>query len=217
MRTQLALILAVLPLLTFAQSEWKFGLNGGIPYNFPMPLLIKQEGYATIHTWARYFSEPFTLPVYWTIKLLRQSGSTNHELELMHHKLYLRNKPDDVQHFGISHGFNLLFFNRGSEKRQFTHRFGGGIIIAHPESEIREKIFGDAADPYDMGYYITGPAVQYSINKLFPSNSKIQINTELKLLAAYSYTPIADGKAHVIYLGLHLIAGLQGRIYQTGK
>ncbi|MGC8803817.1 MAG: hypothetical protein ACP5PS_08640, partial [Bacteroidales bacterium] len=138
-----------------------------------------------------------------------------HELELMHHKLYLRNKPVDVQHFGISHGFNILFFNRSTEKGQFTHRFGGGIIIAHPESEIRGKQFGNAVDPYDMGYYITGPAVQYSLNKLFPSNSIIQINTEIKLLAAYSYTPIAEGHAHVFYLGLHLIAGLQGRIYQT--
>lgn len=209
MKVTLFLFISVLPLLSVAQSTWRIELNGGLPYNFPTPLIIKQDGYTVIRTWARYYSEPFTLPVYWDIKLSRQKGSIAHELELMHHKLHLQNKPDEVQHFGISHGFNLLFFNQCMERKHFALRYGGGIIIAHPESEIRRKKFGDAVDPYDLGYYLTGPIVQLAIGKSLFGKQRFRLHSEAKLLAAYSHTPIAEGKAHVWYAGLHLLFGIQ--------
>lgn len=213
----LFIIVGCIPTLVFAQKTWQLEINGGLPYNIPMPLIIKQSGHPTITTWARYYSEPLRLPVYWDIKLLKQKESVVYELELMHHKLYLQNNPPDVQHFGISHGFNLLFFNRSDIKKQYTFRYGGGVIIAHPESEIRGKKFGDAVDPYDLGYYITGPVVQVAISKYFLSAQRIRINTELKLLAAYSHTPIAEGIAHTFYMGVHLVAGIQGVLFFKEK
>lgn len=205
------------PLLSFAQTNWYIEINSGLPINIISPLIIKQKNQPTIRLWARYYSEPYTLPVYWDIKLSRKKSSTFYELELMHHKLYLQNKTNEIQHFGISHGFNLLIFNTVKETKHFISRWGLGIVIAHPESEIRGKRFGDAVNPYDLGYYITGPVIQYAISKPFIFTSRINLNTELKLLATYSYTPIAEGYAHVWYMGIHLLAGLQGLIYQSSS
>ncbi|MCX7986461.1 MAG: hypothetical protein N2662_05940 [Bacteroidales bacterium] len=201
--------------ILYAQVSWKIEINGGLPINFPSPLIIKQSGYPVISTWAKYYSEPFKLPVYWDIKLNRLENKVGYEIELMHHKLYLKNKPNDVQHFGISHGFNLLFVNRIIECSFYTLRLGAGAIIAHPESEIRGQTFGDAVDPYDMGYFITGPTVQIAFSKYFGVLQRLRLNTEAKLLVAYSHTPIARGKAHVWYAGVHLLAGIQGLIFDN--
>jgi len=209
MKTVMLITLLVVPLISIAQTIWRIELNGGLPYNIPMPLIIKQHGQPAINIWARYYSEPFTLPVYWDIKISRQKGTVAYELELMHHKLYLQNKPDGVRHFGISHGFNLLFLNQSQEREHFTLRYGGGIIIAHPESEIRGKKFGDAVDPYDLGYYLTGPVAQLAIGKSFRAIQRIRLHSEVKLLAAYSHTPIAEGKAYTWYAGFHLLFGIQ--------
>jgi len=190
-----------------AQSRWSLEAHGGQAFNIPMPLQISQKNYPDIKLTARYRAESFTLPVYWDLRLSRWKNEKSWELELIHHKLYLDNATPEVPKFNISHGFNMLMVNRGFDKQKFRYRGGVGIVIAHPESNIRGKTFGDSADDFDMGYFISGPLLNLAINKPIRLSDKFYLNTEAKTTFAYSYTKIADGHAHVYNLALHIVVG----------
>lgn len=173
-----------------------------------MPLVIKQQNYPDIKLTARYHTEVFTLPVYWDMRLSRWQNKKSWEFELIHHKLYVNNTTLEVQKFNISHGFNMLFLNCGFGKKKFHYRFGAGIILAHPESKIRGKEFGDADNDFDMGYFLAGPIINLAIGKHFRMNNHFFINAEAKTTLAYSKIRIADGQANVYNVALHLILGV---------
>ena len=107
---------------TQAQSRWSLELHGGEVYNVPMPLSIFQDGYPELKLTARYNTEPFTLPVYWNIRLGRWQNGKLWEVEIIHHKLYLDNTTSEIRKFNISHGFNLIMLNRGFDKKLFRYR-----------------------------------------------------------------------------------------------
>lgn len=190
-----------------AQSRWSFELHGGEVYNLPLPLLIRQEGYPDINLTARYRSESLTLPVYWDWRISRWHKNKGWEFEVIHHKLYLDNVTGEVQKFNISHGFNLLTVNRGFEKRAFRFHAGAGIVLSHPESNIRGKEFGNTGDDLDMGYFVSGPVVNLAIGRPFRFGSRFYINTEAKTTLAYSHIRIAQGDADVYSIAFHLILG----------
>ncbi len=203
--------------VTPAQSRWSFELHGGEVYNLPMPLIIRQQGYPDIKLSARYSTEALTLPVYWDIRFGRWQNAKSFELELIHHKLYLDNTTPEVQKFNISHGFNMLMLNRGFEKKSFRYRAGAGIVLAHPESKIRGKEFGDSIDDTDLGYYISGPALNLAISKPFYLGSRFYINAEAKTTLAYSYIKVAQGNADVYSVAFHLILGLGVNFMKKGN
>ena len=88
-------ILFIVPFFIFAQTAtreqscWSFELYGGEVYNVPMPQTISQDGYPDVKHTARYNTEPFTLPVYWDMRLGRWQSNKMWEVEIIHHKLYL--------------------------------------------------------------------------------------------------------------------------------
>lgn len=193
---------------SFSQSGWSFELHGGEVYNVPMPLTIGQEGYPGLKLTARYTTEPFTLPVYWDMRLGRWQNSKCWEFEVIHHKLYLENTTAEIQKFNISHGFNMLFLNRGFDCKTFRYRTGIGVVMAHPESNIRGKEFGSSVDNYDWGYYLSGPVLNLAIGKPFRINDRFYLDLEAKTTLAYAHVKIADGHANVYNLALHLILGI---------
>jgi hypothetical protein len=50
---------------------------------------------------------------------------------------------------------------------------------------------------------------QLAIGKSFRAIQRIRLHSEVKLLAAYSHTPITEGKAYAWYAGFHLLFGIQ--------
>lgn len=73
----------------------------------------------------------------------RWSGRTAWEAELVHHKLYLENPPPAVQHFEVTHGYNLATANRAwATDRRTVLRVGVGLVIAHPEGRVRGRTPG---------------------------------------------------------------------------
>jgi len=74
----------------YAQATWSFDLNGGAAGNIPMSLTIKQQDYPDISLTAKYYTEPFTLPVYWDWRFSRWKNERGWEFESIHHKLYLK-------------------------------------------------------------------------------------------------------------------------------
>ena len=191
-----------------AQSRWSFELHGGEVYNLPMPLKISQHGYPDIKLSARYFTEPFTLPVYWDIRLGRWENEKLWEFEVIHHKLYLENTTSDVQKFNISHGFNMININKGIEIKNFRFRAGAGIVLAHPESKIRGLEFGSTGDDFDLGYFISGPVLNLSISRPYYVGNRFYLNAEAKTTIAYSNIKVAQGNADVYHIAFHLILGL---------
>src|SRR5690606_27263758 len=119
-----SLLLISLPLVGLAQlklkphhnqSRWSLEYHFGGALNMKLPLTIVQDGYPDIYiAKADFASESFTGPHYWNWKAAKWFGKHGITIEGLHHKIYLRNKPDEVQRFGISHGYNMciLSYNR---------------------------------------------------------------------------------------------------------
>lgn len=182
-------------------------MHGGQVFNVPMPLIIRQEGFQDIKLWARFDTEPFVLPVYWDWRFSRWEAGKAWEFEVIHHKLYLSNTTPEIQKYNISHGFNMLMFNRVFQKKFVRVRVGAGVILSHPESKIRGLEFGDTGNEMDMGYFISGPVVNFAVSKPFYLGSRFYINAEVKTTFAYSSIEIANGNSDVYNLAFHLNLG----------
>jgi hypothetical protein len=204
----IGLICSLLFLNSQAQSIWSFEIHCGEVYNVPMPLTIRQDNYPPIKIQAKFESEPFTLPLYVDSRVIRWKNKKSWEAEFLHHKLYLQNTTPEVEKYNISHGFNMLMVNRGFDHEKFQFRFGAGIVLSHPESIIRGKEFGDSENNWDLGYYISGPAINLSLGKQMHLSKRIYINAEAKATLAYGRIKIADGNSDVYSLAFHLILGI---------
>jgi len=191
-----------------AQSRWSLELHGGEVYNVPLPLTISQQGYPDIKLTARYNTEPFTLPIYYDGRISRWQDGKSWELEMIHHKLYLDNTTSEVPKFNISHGFNLFFVNRGFERKSFRYRAGAGVVVTHPESNIRGREFGESTDDNDMGYFLSGPAINLAVNRPFYLGKRFYINAEAKTTVAYGSVKIAQGRSDVYNIAFHLLLGI---------
>ncbi|HON71632.1 MAG TPA: hypothetical protein PL153_11265, partial [Tenuifilum sp.] len=82
-------------------AQWYAEASGGGVYNLPMPLTIYQDGTPAIRMTARFKTEPFTLPVYWDVRLGKIVGKRIFETEVIHHKLYLKNTTAETIYFVI--------------------------------------------------------------------------------------------------------------------
>ena len=199
-------LVAVFTLLGFLaqgqKASWSFELMGGLPYNLPTSLTIKQQGEPSLRLNARYSSEPFVSPGYYIYRVTRWQENSSWELEFIHHKLYLDNRPDEVTFFHISHGYNMLMVNRAYkkpifEKHSFLFRLGAGIVIAHPENMVRGMALDESGGIGSSGYYISGPVLNVAVAKRFYLVKRLFIITELKFNPSVSWVPVADGRATV--------------------
>lgn len=192
-----------------ANCQWFVNANGGVVYNVPLPLKIYQEGYPAIKMDAQFRTEPFTLPVYWVVQVGKEIKNNQFaSIELIHHKLYLNNTNSAVNKFNVSHGFNMLIANYGHSWNKYSASIGLGFVIAHPESRIREMEFGNSADDWDMGYYITGPVLSASACRFFTLTKAIYFNIGTKTTVSVAKVPVSKGYARFTNLALHLNFGL---------
>lgn len=198
-------ILFIVPFFIFAQTAtheqscWSFELYGGEVYNVPMPQTISQDGYPEVKLTARYNTEPFTLPVYGDMRLGRWQSNKMWEVEIIHHKLNLENTTSEIQKFNISHGSNLIMLNRDSGKKMFRYRFGTGMVLTHPESNIRGKVFGHSNDDKDLGYYLSVPALNLAVGKYFRISNSFYFDVESKAICVYTRIKVANGHADVYH------------------
>jgi hypothetical protein len=194
-----------------ALAEYSFEVFMGTQFNLRTPLTIEQKGEEKIEIdSAEYDSEAFTgfnSPYYaWRIGLWDNNRAW--EFELVHEKLILKNKPDEVQHFEISHGYNLITINRAWAYPKFIVRVGGGIVLTHPETTVRNKDKG-YHDEFPEGFYVSGPTAQVAVGKRFGLWRGLFGVLETKFTASYAKdVPIADGDADVPNAAFHVLFGL---------
>ena len=48
-----------------------------------------------------------------------------------------------------------------------SSRVGAGIVLTHPESQIRDYEFGSSDDDFDLGYSVSGPVITIAIGKSY--------------------------------------------------
>lgn len=208
------LFLAVCPLIAEAGQSYSVEIFLGEQFNIPTPLTIKQKGEETIKVdWARYESDAWTgfNSPYYIWRVGRWEEDRAWEIELIHQKIILKNKPEEVQHFEISHGYNLITINRAwrlSQYHDLIWRIGAGIVLTHPESTVRHKEKG-YDESFPNGFYISGPTAQVAIGKRINIWKGFFGVLEAKLTASYATrVPIANGYAEVPNAALHYLFGI---------
>jgi hypothetical protein len=99
------------------------------------------------------------------LRIGKWSGDSAWEFEDMHHKIYLTNTTPEVEHFSISHGYNLFTINRAwRTQHQYIWRVGLGLVVAHPESTIRGQTWDEGGGTLNQGgYYIAGPTAMVAL------------------------------------------------------
>jgi len=208
-RPLLLLILILLPVAQgLAQTRWTAEFNVGLPWSVPSPVWIAQKGEPGLTVQARWSAQAFELPLNWMWRIGRWNGNRGWEFETIHHKMVMINRPEEIQWFGITHGFNTLTINRAWESGHWVIRAGAGGVLAHPESTIRHQAFNEQSGLFNLGYYLTGPLLLGSVARPVRLFRFLQLNLEGTFTAGYAKVPIAGGTARTIAVAFHLHAGI---------
>lgn len=178
-----------------------FEVLSGDAYKFKTPMRVEQTAQPDLHFDAKFSTKPFESPLYYDIRFAKWNGDKGKELELIHDKLFLTNGPVDIQHFEVSHGFNMLMMNEAWKSNGLIFHFGAGPVIAHTESTIRDLHL-------NHGYQLSGAAIQFAVGKQFKISGNLFGTLEAKAIAGYARVGIADGHATVSDLGLHGLFGI---------
>lgn len=216
MRNIILLILVLVSIRSFSweylphekRPRWSFDYNFGGVYNFRLPLTIIQEGYPDIFIEkAVYETEPFTSPHYWDWRFTKWFNNFGISFEGIHQKIYLKNKPAEVQRFGISHGYNMCVFNYVKSFRYLNLSLGLGSVLMHPESTIRGMKYPEGPGFDIHGYVLRGYVINIGIAHQVRLWGRYFINTEAKLTISQANAPIVNGYAKVNNVAFQLIFG----------
>jgi hypothetical protein len=214
MKHPLSLVLLAivsLPRPAAAAGGWAFQASAGAAVNLETPLTVRQAGEPDLDLDGDYETRPFESPLYYMLRAGRWRGSAGWEIELIHHKLFLRDPPPEIHDFSISHGYNLVTADRAWELRRLILRAGAGVVVAHPESTVR----GRTLDPEDTnlggGYHLTGPVLQLAAEKRVDFGRRWFLGIEGKVIGARAVVPVAGGDAEVPNVALHALVGLGWR------
>ena len=193
-------------------------LMSGIPLNVALPMVVSQQGEQDIRIKKAHFaSDPFLSPIFWDWQIQYNKDSLNgFSIESIHHKLFLKNKPPEIERFGISHGYNYIFINRFFSRGNpdLKLNFGLGTVLAHPESTVRGKQFYQHNGLINWGYYFNGWAVNGGMSyqkKLFGRFFAI---VHGKCCFSHSKVPIMDGSARLWNLSFMLTFGLKYEMWK---
>ncbi len=212
-----AMIPAVLVGLTFlwagpagadAGGRWAVEFHLGGALNLPLPLMIRQDGHDDLAFRSRWNTRALELPLYYVGRLVNREGDRGWALDLTHHKLYLVDPPDPVQSFAVSHGYNLLMLHRLAEHRGRRYGLGAGLVIAHPESEVRGQRLAERGGLFRSGYYLSGLTVGALASWLPARRCGLYPAAEARVTTSYARMPVARGHARVPNVALHVTVGM---------
>ena len=148
-------------------------------------------------------TKPFYEAPYYSIRV----GHGRWDVELIHDKMYLMNPVPPIEHFEVSHGYNLLLLNRAYGDGPITWRTGLGIVVAHPESTVAGQKLGYGYELMN-GFHISGPAGQVSVAYTHDLRGPFFLTVEAKGTVAWAKVPVYNGWATVPHAAAHLLAGI---------
>lgn len=190
-------------------AQWSAELFAGTAWSLPSPLAVRQPGQPELRLRARYDTHPFSGAPYYAWRAARFAGERGWEIEQVHHKLHLANVSPAIEHFEVSHGYNLLTLNRATRTRSGDWRLGLGMVVAHPEGRVRGAPVGPVASLLGGGYHLAGIASQLAVSRPLALGRGFALVPELKLSGSWARVPLAGGgSATVPCVALHAHAGL---------
>ena len=200
-----AVTLAIWLVPANARAQVTFEYFMGTAVNLHTPLTIEQDGYPDISFTAHYSVRPLADRLYYAARIgfWNRDAGAGWVFELLHHKLYLENPPPEVQHFEVTHGYNMFTLNRGWRLDKFTVLAGGGLVIPHTNSQVR-----GLGRSIDAPYTLAGVAFQGAANRRFDLANWLFVTAEGKITAAWARVPVAEGRATTPNVAFHALAGV---------
>lgn len=151
---------------------------------------------------AEWETRPFDDAPYYAARVALWSGRRGWELQLLHHKIYLTNGPPEVEHFEVSHGWNLITLQRAGRGRILDWRAGAGAVVAHAEGRIR----GRDVDTGD--YHLSGAGALVGVGRSFAISRRFFANAEAQVSLSWARVPIVTGHARTVNVAFHALFGL---------
>ena len=152
-----------------ASDGWYLHSNWGYMHSINSVLSVHSTDGDIVHK-SEWESKAFKDSPYYTARIEHWNGDQVAGIEWVHHKIYLKNNPSTITDLSISDGYNMLFYNRGIRSDNLIHKWGLGIIMAHPDVTLqgRSRFWNDGGI---SGAYFAGFAAQYSVETWFLRNS----------------------------------------------
>ena len=198
----------LLPATARAQASWRIEGFGGSALSLPSRLTVRQEGEETVRMRARWETRPLADAPYYAYRVERWEGDAGWAVELLHHKVYLRNETEVVEHFEVSHGYNQLTLARAWGAGRTMTRLGAGVVIAHPENTIRGRPLDEERGLLTEGYHFAGVAAQGARGVRLRLAGRLALVAEAKVTAAWARVPVDGGSADVPNVAAHGLVGL---------
>ena len=113
------------------QNRWIIEWLAGDAFCFKTPLTIKQSGYDNIKLTAKYKTNSFKQPIYYSIRFSKWNDKRGWEIELIHLKIELVSRPPEIQKFEISHGY------RAYRNKTYTYSRGNSGLSGSIKNNCR--------------------------------------------------------------------------------
>jgi hypothetical protein len=192
-----------------AKADFLIELFAGTAHNLDSTIKIYQSGQPTLVHQADWCTCPLEQAPYYSVRVGWWDKGSGWEIEMLHHKITLRNVTTDIARFRATFGYNMFLLNRAWTVLGFNLRVGMGPIIAHPSNTIRGIAFeGMEGGILNGRYYFVGAGLQLAVGKRIPIWGKMTLNLEGKVTAAYANLPIANGIGTTPNYAFHGLAGL---------
>ncbi|RAP32150.1 hypothetical protein DID76_01145 [Candidatus Marinamargulisbacteria bacterium SCGC AG-414-C22] len=147
---------------------------------------------------------------YYGLKFEKWTNNSFKGIEWLHHKIYMVDPPSEIEHFSISDGFNILYFNKGKlTPKDIIKRYGVGFVFAHVDTKFvgEERFYLKGGIG---GSYFSGVSCHYSLEKRLYETTKNFITMEGKVTLSYARPPISTDDnefAELFNVGFHILLG----------
>lgn len=202
----------------YAEDGWHLTTFLGSSESLNSGLNINLSGEDNIHKNADWHGQSWKDTLYFSIRLEKWKGNKGQGFDYTHHKIYLKNTDDDIKDFSISDGYNILSYNWATrQENQWIRRFGGGVVFAHMDTTLRDR------DRFYMdggigGAYLSGLAVQGSMEKWIKEWDNHFISFETKLTLSYVRPPVSESRneyAETWNIAGHIVLGVGSKPIKT--
>ena len=180
----------------------------GTAHNLDSRITVYQSGETTLKKTADWCTCPFEQAPYYSLRVGFGKDGGGWEIEMLHHKITLRNTDTLISRFRATFGYNFFFVNHAWTVSGLQLRLGAGPIIAHPSSTVRAKAFeGMEGGILNGKYFLVGFGMQFAVGKRFEIWKGFSFNLEGKMTVGYANLPIAEGMATTPNYAFHGLGG----------
>ena len=184
------------------EDRFRAQIFGGTAWSVPTTLTIDQSGEERLSVDAEWETRPLEDAPYYAARVALWSGRGGWELQLLHHKIYLTDEPPEIEHFEVSHGWNLITLQRAKRGRVLEWRVGAGAVVAHTEGRIRGR------DVDTGGYHLSGAGALVGLGKSFAISRRFFASAEGQVTFSWARIPIETGHARTANVAFHALVGL---------